>query len=129
MIVSEAAGEILSRLGVKALFGLMGCGIVYGRFRGGSVGRLVAEQLVRWLIYGAFMLFMPGIDNLAHFGGLVAGGILGFFVSPGEPKSRGGEIALRLLASAALLVTVGSFAVMALTYGRHLEMLRQAGWH
>ncbi len=111
-----------------ALFGLMGFGIVYGRFRGGSVGRLVAEQLMRWLIYGALMLFMPGIDNLAHFGGLVAGGVLGLVVSPGEPNSRGGEIALRLLSSAALLATLGSFAAMALTYGRHLEMLRQAGW-
>ncbi len=111
-----------------ALFGLMGFGIVYGRFHGGSVGRLVAEQLMRWLIYGAFMLFMPGIDNLAHFGGLVAGGMLGFLVSPGEPKSRGGEIALRLLASAALLVTVGSFAAMALTYGWHLEIARLNGW-
>ena len=111
-----------------ALFGLMGFGFVYGRFHGGSVGRLVADQLLRWLIYGAFMLFMPGIDNLAHFGGVVAGGLLGFVVPPGEPKSRGGEIALRMLSFAAVVATLGSFAAMALTYGRHLEMLRQAGW-
>jgi membrane associated rhomboid family serine protease len=111
-----------------ALFGLMGFGIVYGRFRGGSGGRMVAEYLMRWLLYGAFMLFMPGIDNLAHFGGLVAGGLLGLVVSPGEPKSRGGEIALRIVCGATLLVTLGSFAAMALTYGRHLEMMRMNGW-
>lgn len=110
-----------------ALFGLMGFGIVYGKFRGGGAGRMVAEHLMRWLIYGAVMLFMPGIDNLAHFGGLIAGGLLGAVVPPGEPKSRAGEMTLRLLAGAALLVTLGSFAAMALTYGGHLEMLRQRG--
>ena len=31
-----------------ALFGLMGFGIIFGRFRGGSSGRFVAEQLTRW---------------------------------------------------------------------------------
>jgi len=111
-----------------ALFGLMGFGIIYGRFRGGGVGRMVAEQLVRWLVYGAVMLFMPGIDNVAHFGGLIVGGLLGSVVPPGEPKSRGGETALRLIAGAALLATLGSFVAMALTYGRHLEVLHQRGW-
>jgi rhomboid protease GluP len=110
-----------------ALFGLMGFAIVYGRFRGGSAGRLVSEQLLRWAMYGVFMLFMPGIDNLAHIGGFVTGGILGALVSPGEPRSRGGEIALRVVFAAAVLATLGSFAAMALTYGRHLEDLRQAG--
>ena len=71
---------------------------------------------------------MPGIDNLAHFGGLVAGGILGFVVPSGEPKSRGGEVALRLLSFTALLATLGSFAAMALTYGRHLEIARFNRW-
>jgi rhomboid protease GluP len=111
-----------------ALFGLMGFGIVYGRFRGGSVGRLVADQLTRWLLYGALMLFMPGIDNLAHFGGLITGGLLGLVVAPGEPRSRGGEIALRVISGVALLVTVGSFVAIGLTYGRHLEILRLRGW-
>jgi len=110
-----------------ALFGLMGFGIIYGKFRGGAAGRMVAEHLMRWLVYGAVMLFMPGIDNLAHFGGLIAGGLLGAVVPPGEPKSRAGETTLRLLAGAALLATLGSFAAMALTYGRNLEMLRQQG--
>ncbi|HYS77233.1 MAG TPA: rhomboid family intramembrane serine protease [Candidatus Dormibacteraeota bacterium] len=110
-----------------ALFGLMGFGIIYGKFRGGAAGRMVAEHLMRWLVYGAVMLFMPGIDNLAHFGGLIAGGLLGAVVPPGEPKSRAAEMTLRLLAGAALLATLGSFAAMALTYGRNLEMLRQQG--
>ena len=110
-----------------ALFGLVGFAIAFGRFRGGSVGRMISDYLVRWLVYGVVMFFMPGIDNIAHIGGLIAGGVLGLVVTPGEPKSRGGEIALRVLFAAALLATLGSFAAMALTYGRHIEDLRQAG--
>jgi hypothetical protein len=80
------------------------------------------------VIYSVFMFFMPGIDNVAHIGGLITGGLLGLVVPPGEPKSRVGEIALRVLSGAALLATLGSFAAMALTYGRHVETLRQWGW-
>ena len=111
-----------------ALFGLLGFAIMFGRFRGGSAGRMVSEYLVRWLIYSVVMFFMPGIDNIAHIGGLIAGGVLGLVVPPGEPKSRGGEIALRLLSGGALLATLASFAAVALTYDWHLEILRQRGW-
>ena len=108
-----------------SLFGLMGFGIAYGRFRGGAAGRAVADHLMRWVVYGALMLFMPGIDNAAHLGGLIAGGGLGLVISPGEPRSRSGETALRLLFAAALVVTLGSFAAMGLSYTSHLELLRQ----
>lgn len=111
-----------------ALFGLMGFGIVYGRFRGGSAGRMVADHLLRWVIYSVFMFFMPGIDNIAHLGGLAAGAVLGLVVRPGEPGSRRGEIALRLISGAALFVTLASFAAVALTYAGHVEALRQRGW-
>ena len=110
-----------------ALFGLMGFGIVYGRFRGGSVGRMVADQLLRWVIYSVFMFFMPGIDNIAHVGGLIAGGVLGLLVTPGEPKMRADEIALRVLSGGALFATLASFAAVAWTYAGHLEQLRQSG--
>ena len=108
-----------------ALFGLMGFGIVFGRFRGGSTGRLVAEQLMRWALYGVLMLFMPGIDNLAHFGGFVAGGALGLVVSPGEPRTRRAETALKLLFAAALVATLGAFAAMGLTYSLHMQFAGQ----
>jgi rhomboid protease GluP len=108
-----------------ALFGLMGFGIVFGRFRGGSTGRLVAEQLMRWALYGVLMLFMPGIDNFAHFGGFVAGAALGLVVPPGEPRTRGAELAWNLLFGAALLATLGSFAAVGLTYSLHMQFAGQ----
>ncbi len=126
-VCAFAASTLFSRahsVGASgALFGLMGFGIVFGRYRGGAAGRAVADQLMRWVLYGALMLFMPGIDNAAHFGGLIAGGVLGLLVSPGEPRSRGRETALRILFGAALVVTLGSFAMMGLTYSFHLELL------
>lgn len=106
-----------------ALFGLMGFAIVFGRFRGGSTGRLVAEQLTRWALYGVLMLFMPGIDNLAHGGGFVAGALLGLVVSPGEPRTRGADAAWNLSFAAALLVTLGSFAMVGLTYSFHMQFV------
>ncbi|HKB06852.1 MAG TPA: rhomboid family intramembrane serine protease, partial [Candidatus Polarisedimenticolia bacterium] len=111
-----------------ALFGLMGFGITFGRFRGGRTGRMISDQLLRWAVYGVIMFFMPGIDNIAHIGGLIAGGTLGLMVAPGEPRSRAGEIALRWLSGGALLATLASFAMVALTYERHLEILRLRGW-
>jgi rhomboid protease GluP len=111
-----------------ALFGLMGFGITYGRFRGGSIGRMISDQLLRWAVYGAIMFFMPGIDNIAHIGGFLAGGSLGLVVPSGEPRSRAGELTLRCLSGGALLATLASFAMVALTYDRHLEVLRQGGW-
>ena len=108
-----------------ALFGLMGFGIVYGRFRGGSTGRLVAQQLMQWALYGVLMLFMPGIDNVAHAGGFVAGAVLGLVVSPGEPRSRGGDVAWNLAFATALLVTLGSFAMVGLTYSLHMQFVGQ----
>jgi len=106
-----------------ALFGLMGFGIVYGRFRGGSTGRLVAQHLMQWALYGVLMLFMPGIDNVAHAGGFVAGAALGLVVSPGEPRTRGGDVAWNLAFAAALLVTLGSFAAVGLTYSFHMQFV------
>ena len=108
-----------------ALFGLMGFGIVFGRFRGGSTGRLLAQQLTQWALYGVLMLFMPGIDNLAHFGGFVAGAALGLVVSPGEPRTRGAEMTWNLLFGAALLATLGSFAAVGLTYSFHMRLAGQ----
>lgn len=43
----------------------------------GQIGGLLALNLV-------FGLLVPGIDNLAHLGGLVAGGALGLLVAPGR---------------------------------------------
>lgn len=97
-----------------SIFGLLGFAFVYGRYRGGTAGRIISNHLMRFLVYAVLMLFIPGIDNAAHFGGLFAGGALGMVLSPGEPPDRAGRHLWDLLVVAALLITLGSFVLMAL---------------
>ena len=104
-----------------AIFGLLGFAVVYGRYRAGSAGRAVAEQLMPWIVFGVVMLFMPRIDNAAHAGGLLTGALLALVVDAGEPRTREGELMLRLLTSAAVVVTIASFAAMVLTYAERVQ--------
>ena len=99
-----------------SLFGLMGFAYFFGRFRGGSVGRMIADQLFRWIVLGAIMVLMPGIDNAAHVGGFLCGSALAFVFDPGPPRTPVAAIGLRLFTAAAWLVTIGSFVAMVLAY-------------
>ena len=110
-----------------ALFGLLGFAIVFGRYRAGRAGRAISDHLLRYLVYSAVLFLIPGIDNAAHAGGAVAGGLLGLFVGSDEPQSRGRNLALNLLTTLALLITVGSFVAMALAYHANLQALQGAG--
>ncbi|HXH29008.1 MAG TPA: rhomboid family intramembrane serine protease [Candidatus Polarisedimenticolia bacterium] len=101
-----------------SLFGLLGFAIVFAWLRGGRGGRHVSQQLTQWLILGALMSFLPHIDLAAHFGGLVCGAALGLVVQPGEPRTAGGEMALRLMTAGAILMTVAAFAAMMLSATR-----------
>lgn len=110
-----------------AIYGLLGFAVVYGRFRAGAGARALADQLTQWLLYGALMFFIPGIDNLAHLGGLIPGAILGLLFDPGEPRTRLHSALLWLGFLACVALTLGSFALMIRTYPLHVEVLKQGG--
>jgi rhomboid protease GluP len=103
-----------------SIFGLLGFAFVYGRFRGGATGRAVSDHLLRWIVFGAVMIFMPGIDNAAHVGGLLSGGALGLVLDPGPPRSRALDAGLTILTGALAALTIGSFLLMALSYEANL---------
>lgn len=107
-----------------AIYGLLGFSVVYARFRAGAGARALAEHLTQWLLYGAVMIFIPGIDNVAHGGGLVPGALLGLFLSPGEPRSRAQAAGLWLAFVVCLGVTAWGFTMMVQTYPAHLEYLK-----
>ncbi len=106
-----------------AIFGLLGFAVVYGRFRGGAAGREIAAQLMRWVIMGVLLFFMPGIDSAAHFGGLATGAALGLVLDVGEPRSAAADRLLWLFTTAAVLILLGSFAAMLLSYGANVATI------
>ncbi len=112
-VVSTFVGGHLRSVGASgAIFGLLGFAFVYSRYRGGAAGRAVADQLMVWILYGAVMLFSPGIDNFAHAGGFAAGAGFGLLMTPGEPRTLTGERVLKVLHALLVLMTVAAFAAM-----------------
>ncbi len=70
------------------IFGLIGLGIVFGYRRMGGLA-FARETLIRWALFGAVMMLMPGlhIDNAAHLGGFLAGVSAGFLFDDQPPRS------------------------------------------
>ena len=110
-----------------AIYGLLGFSVVYARFRAGAGARALADSLTQWLLYGAVMLFIPGIDNVAHAGGLVPGALFGLVMTPGEPRTRGRAAALWVVFLVCLGITLWGFASMLQTYPEHVEYLKLNG--
>ena len=106
-----------------AIFGMLGFVIVYGRYRAGPSARALSEHLMRWLMFGVIMLFVPGIDNAAHIGGLITGAVMGLFMTPEEPRSGAEDRLLWIATGVAIGVTLLSFAFMAISYPQNLEYL------
>lgn len=82
-VISAVASHVWFPLAVSggasgAVLGLIGAGVVAGHLDGTAAGRAMRNSLLRWFAYVVvFGLLVPHIDNAAHFGGFVAGMILG----------------------------------------------------
>jgi len=105
-----------------ALFGLLGFLFVYGRYRGGRLDRAISEHVGRWIVFGMVMVFMPGIDNAAHFGGLAAGALLALAVGPPGADARS-EALWSLGGWLTLGLTLASFVAMILAFPENIRML------
>lgn len=96
-----------------AIMGLIGI-LIGATFHHGRLGKEYRSMLWRWVIYIAiFGLFFP-VDNAAHFGGLIAGLILGYLIPEGVPETRPAENLWNALAIISVVIIAGSFALMAL---------------
>lgn len=92
-----------------ACFGLIGIMLAMGMRRRDPISLAVRSLYTRWLIYGIALSFLPGISLAAHVGGLTGGFVVGLIGGlPGVPNSPR-EVAWKILAAAAILITVYAF--------------------
>jgi membrane associated rhomboid family serine protease len=84
-LVSVLAGVTLTIGASAAVCSLIGAILYYGKSRGGISGQVLYRQVGAWAL-GIFLfgLFVPGINNWAHGGGILAGAGLGAFLGYGE---------------------------------------------
>jgi len=97
-------------LGASAgLFGLIGAMIALGVRNYNGAGRSIRAVYIRWAIYGLLFGLLPGVDNTAHLGGLVAGFAAGFLAETPGPSRSALEQAWRVAAGACLLISIFCF--------------------
>ena len=104
-LVSCLLGTPITVGASAALCGLIGAVLYYGKSRGGSFGDTIYKQILGWAIgIILFGFFFPQINNAAHIGGMVCGGLTAMLLGYME-KSR--ETMLhRTLAALCMLVTL-----------------------
>lgn len=116
-LLSYAVGIPLTLGASASLCGLIGAILYYGKSRGGFYGEAIYRQATGWVVgLVLFGLLVPGINNWAHGGGLVAGILTGFLLGY-EDKSA--ETSLhRILGTGCVLLTASVllWAVMQTLY-------------
>lgn len=115
-VVSAAMGHF--SIGASGgLLGLIGLLLAVTTRRSSSGMQMLRKQLIWWLVYIAiFGLLLPGTDNAAHFGGLVAGFVLGKLLADRRPAGQAEERRADILGAVAAIALVASFALMLFGY-------------
>lgn len=104
-LVSYLAGIPLTIGASAAICSLMGAILYFGKSRGGAYGQIIYKQIGGWAVaIFVFGFLVPGIDNWAHGGGMVAGIALGFLLGYQERKKE--NISHKLIAGLCMIVTV-----------------------
>lgn len=123
-VTTGVAGYLLSSSlgnfsvgGSGALLGLIGVLLALTSGRRNASIQMLRSNIIRWLIYIAVMgLLFRGIDNYAHFGGCVAGYLLGRTLDAREPVDVQQRRNANILGWGTGLVIAASFAAMAVGY-------------
>ena len=119
-VVTGIGGYVLSSLfghfsigGSGALLGLIGVLLAITTGRKSAGMQMLRNQIIRWLIYIAVWGFLfPGVDNMAHLGGLATGFLLGKIMIDRAPVSPDERKRAQLLGWASALLVIASFAVV-----------------
>jgi rhomboid protease GluP len=90
-----------------SICGLIGAILYYGKSRGGFYGEQIYRQAMGWVVgLVLFGLFVPGINNWAHGGGIVSGIVLAFLTGYHERKRE--NFLHRFLGTATILITAAA---------------------
>lgn len=80
-LISYLAGINFTIGASAAVCGLIGAALYYGKSRGGLYGQTIYRQVGGWAMgIVLFGLIIPGINNWAHGGGMMAGILLGLIL-------------------------------------------------
>jgi len=109
-----------------AIFGLIGVMAAYGYRLGGSLGRGLMRQMLIWAAIGIVFGFFIGANNVAHIGGFIAGGALGFVLAPDEPTTVRGASLWNAVAIACVGLVAVSFTMAGRSYGSQQDAAVEA---
>jgi rhomboid protease GluP len=104
-----------------ALMGLLGVLIAVTGKRGNIEAKALRSRLISWVISVFALGFFIGADNVAHFGGLATGFILGKVMVDRLPVNSAERNRSYLLGWLAGIVTVAAFVLMFLHYSDRLS--------
>jgi membrane associated rhomboid family serine protease len=108
-----------------ALFGLIGLMAAYGYRLGGVFGKALMRGMLIWAAFGFMVGMMPGINNVAHGGGFVAGAALAFVI-PAETRSHNAGRIWNAVMIGCVLVVAASFALAGRSFNRAQELAADA---
>jgi rhomboid protease GluP len=119
-VITGIGGYVLSSIsghfsvgGSGALLGLIGILLAITTGRRSAGMRMMRQQIIRWLVYIlVWGLLFPGIDNMAHLGGLATGFLLGRIMMDRPPMSPEERKKAYAMGWAATLIVAASFAMM-----------------
>ena len=105
-----------------ALFGLIGLMAAYGYRQGGVLGRALMKQMLIWAAFGFVIGLMPGINNIAHAGGFVAGGALAFIIPAESTMTLNAGRIWNVVLIVCVLLVAGSFAMAGRNFNQAQEL-------
>lgn len=117
--LSYLAGVPLTIGASAPVCGLIGAILYYGKSRGGFYGESIYRQAMGWVVgLVLFGLFIPGINNWAHGGGILSGLLLAF--STGYHERRKETLIHRFLGTGSVMITAATllWAVIQAMYHR-----------
>jgi len=117
--VSYLAGVPLTIGASAPVCGLIGAILYYGRSRGGFYGEAIYRQAMGWVVgLVLFGLFLPGINNWAHGGGILSGLLLAFII--GYRERRKERSIHRILGTGSIVIAAAAllWAVIQAIYHR-----------